>query len=445
MAKLPLAGIRILEFTVVASGPNATLCLADLGAEVLRIESTQYWPPSTRGMTAHPAQETFHRLGPAGGGYPNLEMGHRHWNRNIFFNCQGRNKYSFTVDLTKPEGRDIIHRLVPKCDVFVENNAYGTATKLGLDYDTLKPLRPDIIYVSGTGLGQTGPWRSFAGMGSTFEAMYGHGLLTGYPDMDPSQGRFLAVPSDATGAAGIAFAILAGLTHRNETGRGQFIDLSIGENFIPQLGDALMDCVMNGRIRDTLGNRDTFAAPQGCYPCKGDDEWIAITVASDDEWRALCEIMSRPELTNDARFADAPSRWQNHDELDVLIAAWTENEIDYDLFHRLQAAGVTAGPVLHEPHAYSDPHLRERGFFVEMTQAETGPVVDGKSTPGTHRYPGTALRLSETPVQFRKPPVRLGEDNEYVYKTLLGISDEEYARLEAEGHIGMDFRPNVPE
>lgn len=427
MAQLPLEGIRVLDLTVVWAGPYGTQLLGDLGAEVIRIESGQFWQSTTRGVMPRPPEAIVKNGGPVGGGFPGGEAGERPWNRASLFNCHARNKYSMTVDLQRPEGKEIFYDLVSRSDVFVENNEYETVYKLGIDYDSLTVHRPDLIYLSSNGMGHTGPWKDFIGYGIQFESIFGHLSMTGYADMDPS-GAPSSVAGDGAAGPMIAFAVMAALHHRNRTGKGQYIDMAQGENLINHLAEPYLDYSMNGRVAGPTGNRQTIAAPQGAYPTKGDDEWIVFSIMSDDEWRRLAHLAGRPEWATDPRYRTAVGRWNRHDELDREIAAWTRNHDNYALFHMMQAAGLRAGPIIHEAHAFRDPHLSERDFFVELTQADAG----------THRYPGADWKFSATPVQFRKAPVMLGEDNEYVYKHVLGYSDERYEELVAAGHITME-------
>lgn len=432
MATLPLEGIRVLDLTVVWAGPYATQLLADLGAEVIRIESIHFYQNTTRGIMPRPPKELVPSMGPVGGGFPDADPGDRPWNRHALFNQHARNKRSVTIDLTKPEGKEIFYELVSKSDVFVENNDYKTVFSLGIDYETLRQHKPDIIYVSSNGMGHTGPWRDFIGYGNQFEAIFGHTSIIGYADMDPS-GAPQSVVADGAAGPGTAFAVLGALKHRQETGEGQYIDFAQGENVINILAEPYIDYAMNGRVAGPMGNREPIFAPQGCYPTNGDDEWIVITVASDEEWRRLAEVAGHPEWATDPRLAGFAGRWEHHDEIDRLLSEWTRGHTDTALFLMLQAAGVRAGHIMHEKHAYNDPHLNEAGFFVELTTSDTG----------TYRYPGPTWKLSETPVEFWRGPVMLGEDNEYVYKTILGRSDGEYERLVAEGHIGMELDENV--
>jgi crotonobetainyl-CoA:carnitine CoA-transferase CaiB-like acyl-CoA transferase len=213
-----------------------------------------------------------------------------------------------------------------------------------------------------------------------------------------------------------------------------FIDISLGENFLPHMGELVMDYTMNGRVATSPGNRDDSGLlVQGAYPCAWDDEWIAISIGKIEQWHILCRLMGKPELTEDPRFGDMNGLRTHHNEVDQIIGEWTANQEPISLFHHLQKESIIAGPVLHEEHTYADPHLKERGFFASVTHPEIG----------THLYPGTTYKLCKIPFEVRKPAVRLGEDNDYVYREVLGFSEEGYDVLKGLGQIGMDFAPHV--
>ena len=428
-ARLPLEGVRVIDMTVVWAGPYGTMFLADMGAEVIRVESVNVFPSLTRGNFARPAKETAEQAGwPI---YPDRDPGERPWNRCSIFNVHSRNKYSMTADLNTPEGREVFRRLVESSDLFIENNVVGSVERLGLTYAVLSQWNPRLSMISSTGLGRNGPWSEYRGMGGQFEAPYGHLSVIGYPDMD-MDGVPGSVASDASTGVTIAIAAVMALHQRERTGKGTYVDMSMGENFLPHLGEQVMDYTINGRVAHTTGNRDTHLV-QGVYPCAGDDEWIAISIGNLQQWQALYRLMGRPELREDERFRDMESLQAHHDEVDALIGAWTADQDNVALFHRLQKEGVPVGPLLNEPLAFADPHLKERGFFVEIAHTEAG----------THLYPSTTFKLSKAPFQVRKPPVRLGEDNDYVYREVLGLSEEEYDKLKALGQIGMDYAPHI--
>ena len=432
MAKLPLEGVRVVDLTVVWAAPYGTMILGDLGAEVIRVESIRRWPYVTRGPIARPPKELVPRMGAVVGGYPDKDPGERPWNRHAMFNCHGRKKYSMTTDLTTEIGKEVFKRLVRVSDVVVENNAYGMLSKLGLGYEDLRQEKPDIIMVSSNGMGQSGEWRNLRGFGLQFEAISGHVSVIGYPDMDPT-GAPSTVAGDGAAGPAIAFAVMAALRHRNRTGEGQYVDLAQAENFINHLAEQYMDYTMNGRVAGPTANRQVYFAPQGCYPCRGDDRWINISIRTDEEWQALRTVMGDPGWARSSRFDTVTGRYHYQDALDQHIIAWTREQDDHDLFHRLQAAGIAAGPLFNERDAYEDEHAQARGYFVPIYQEDCG----------THLYPGPLFRMSETPFEVRKPPVRLGEDNEYVYNQLLGFSDEEYNAMVADGLIGEVLSPEI--
>ncbi len=408
MPRLPLEGVRVIDMTVVWAGPFASALLGDMGAEVIRVESIQYWDLNSRGTSVSVEQIENNGGTPAPNAAP--------WNLSTNFNSVGRSKKSVTIDLTRPEGTEAFHRLVAVSDMFVENNSPDAAKRLGLDYSVLCRVNPRLIMISMPAFGATGPYAHFRGFASNTEAVIGHTLLRGYPDMDASTttGVFFA---DAAGGATAAFALLAALHHRSRTGRGQFIDMSQAENVAHALSQALMDYSMNGRVQGTLGNRDPARAPQGVYRCAGDDSWLAVSCGDDGEFRALCAVIGRPELAADPRFADSLSRQRNQGALDLEIGVWTADKDHRDAFHILQAAGVPAAPVMTLAEVAEDPHLRERGQWQRMTHAAAGTHV--YQTP-PHRH------MSKTPLRIWAPAATLGQDNEYVYRRLLGYSDEEY-------------------
>jgi crotonobetainyl-CoA:carnitine CoA-transferase CaiB-like acyl-CoA transferase len=428
--RLPLEGVRVLDMTVVWAGTYGTMFLADMGAEVIRVESVNVFPSGTRGFFAHPDKEAEKQRPTSN--YPNWDPGERPWNRANIFNQHARNKYSMTVDVNTPEGKDIFRRLVQVSDLFIENNVIGSMERLGTTYDAVSAWNPRISMISSTGFGRTGPWAHYRGFGNAFEATYGHMSVVGYPDMD-ADGKPNSVASDATTGVTVALAALMALDQRKKTGKGTFIDISMGENFLPHLGDLAMDYIMNQRVPGTLGNRDPRLI-QGVYPTQGDEEWLAISLGSVDDWHTLCRVMGRMELIKDQRFSSIESLRTYHDEVDTEITAWTKDKDNLALFYLLQSNGLSAGPVMHEAIAYADPHLEERGFFVSMTHADTG----------THMYPTVPFKMPETPFEVRKPPVRLGEDNDYIYKQVLKLSSDEYDHLKALGQIGMDFSSKVP-
>ena len=428
---LPLEGVRVLDLGVVLAGTFGTQMLADLGAEVIRVESIQYFAPSTRGWRARPTVEEVRRAPAISGGYPNREPGERPWNRFPWFNTTARNKLGMTVDLRKPEGRDILRRLVARSDVLVTNVAPGTMEELGVGYEALAAVNERLIYIEATSFGSSGPNRDYRAYGTQVEGFAGHDLLRKYPDREVTSNGWV-VTADAAGAMAIALAAQIALYARERTGVGQYVDVSLTENFLGLIGTTILDYTVNGRIDESIGNRH-FTALQGCYPCEGDDRWLVLTIADDRGWAGLVRVLGDPEWASEPRFATVHGRRRHHDEIDERIAAWTRVTDRDDAVARLRAEGVTAGPVLDDADAYADPHLAERGYFVEMTQEDVG----------TYSYPGMPYRFARAELSVRRPPVRLGEHNHEIYRELLGVGEEEYRRLEADGHIGTEYAPHI--
>ncbi len=427
----PLSGIRVLDFGVVLAGTQATLLLADLGAEVIRVESTQHFPSMTRGQFPRPTKEVAARLSPLAGGYPNRNPGERPWNRHPWFNATARNKRSMTVDLEREAGQRIIRRLASMSDLLVSNQRPGKLRQLGLGYEDLRSTNERLCYVEASAFGATGPYSAHVAMGNQMEAFAGHDYLR-HARGKAATTNTRIVAADATGAVAIALAGLMALRERERTGKGQCVDLSMVENFIGLLGSFVLDFSLNHHLQDSLGNRD-FSAFQGCYQCDGDDRWVVITVYDDEQWAGLCQVFGHQDAASDTRFSNPVLRYQYHDAADELIRAWAIEWDRDELVEALRHRGVVAGPVLDDEDAFHDEHLKARAYFVEEEQADTG----------TFRYPGFPYRFSETPLTVRRGPVLLGEDNEYVYKELLGVSDSEYADLEREGHIGTELASHI--
>ena len=426
--RLPLEGIRILDMTVVWAGTYCATLLADMGAEVIRLESIKRLPPITRGYIPHPPKEVIEGLPAFVAAMPGREPGKRPWNRYPLFNAHGRNKLGITVDLTQPSGMDIFKRLVAVSDAFVENNVTETMDKLSISYEMMREINPRIIMLRMPAYGNAGAYRNYRSLGVHMEGVIGHTIVRGYEDMDQSSSTNVFA-ADAAGGAQGAFAMLAALHFRKRTGKGQLVELAQAENMIAYTGRFFMDYAMNGRDSSTIGNRHTSAI-QGCYQCAGDDRWVNITLFDDDDWTAFCEAIGKPDWSSDERFSSHASRYANQRKLDAHIGEWTSRQDHYEVMHLLQAAGVASGPVMDQRDAFADPHLQERGIFEEVYHEDV---------EGWHLYVGAPYKMSDAPIKIRSGPVRLGADNEYVYKKVLGVSDEEYAELERMGHIGMDF------
>ena len=431
MARLPLEGLRVLEITVVWAGPYCGSFLADLGAEVIRVESTKTFVPLTRGASAHLTQATIDNLPLYSGGTPGRVPGERPFNRSPMFNSHARNKRSMTVNLLDPGGREIFDRLVSISDVLIENNPTETMEKLGISYESLKAVKDDIIMMRMPAYGSDGPYRDYRAHGVHIEGVVGHTMLRGYEDTDPSYNTTVLMSDAAAGAQG-AFAVLAALRHRKRTGQGQLVELGQAENVFSFLGEYYLDYAMNGRIHGTLGNRHPRAV-QNCYPCASENRWVAITVYDNDQWNTLCDLIGAAHLKADPDLASPEGRHARQSEIDPAIAQWTCTRSPEQAMTTLQQHGIPAGALMNQGDAFADPHIQSREFFREAFQEDCG----------THLYPGPLYKMSETPLGIHRGPVMFGQDNEYVYRELLGYSAEEYAGFEAAGHVGTDYAPGI--
>ena len=406
MSELALSGIRVIDIAQVVSGPMATKLLGDMGAEVIKIESGFAYD-TNRGMLKPEPGEAL---------YPDNVPGDRPYNRAVSFSLVNRNKYGASLDLTKPEGLEVFKRLVKKSDVLLENWAAGVAERLGVGYEEMEKVKPDIIMVSMSGFGRGGPESNYRAFGVTQLQMSGLGYLYGYEDAPPL--RSPMSPGDPIAAFYGASAALMALRYRRRTGKGQHIDLSQRETMTHFLGEAILDYVMNHRVAAAMGNHHAWIAPHGCYPCKGDDMWIVISISSDEEWLRLCQV-ARAEWADDERFSTPLKRWRNQMELDKMLSEWTAQHEHYELMHMLQGVGVAAEAVLTSKEIFSDPHLKERGYFENITHPEIG----------TYPYPGMEFRLSKAPGVVRMPAPCFAQHNDYVFGELLGMDSEEIAQL----------------
>jgi crotonobetainyl-CoA:carnitine CoA-transferase CaiB-like acyl-CoA transferase len=427
--------VRILDFTVVLAGPYSTMQLADWGAEVIRVESLQHFAPSTRGQLARPPREMIEALaqGAAGTGYADGPLDVRAWNRSAAFNANSRGKRSMTVDLSRPEGQQAFERLVAISDGVIENNLPPNIEKQGVTWERLSAINPKLVMVRIPGFGIDGPYRNLRSMGHFMEAIAGHPAIRTYPDLSLEYVP-LGVPSDAASGIAAAYAFTIGLRYRDRTGHGLYIEQATAENYVPLIGDFVLDYSMNGRLWSQMGNDHFWLAPHNVYACRDEDEWVTIAVRSEDEWRALCDVMYRPDLRDDPRFATMPDRHANRRALDAEIAAWTAGRDAHWIMNRLQRAGLPAGAVMTEADIFENRHHNARDFFHAIEHPETG----------TQLHVGPAWRMRDTPFPTPRHAPRLGEDNEYVYRQLLGFSQEQYRAFEAAGHIGMDYDPSVP-
>jgi len=425
--KLPLEGIRVLDMTVVWAGPYATQILGDLGADVVRVDNPWIFPTATRGIFPRPTKEMVADIGGIAGAYPDADPGERPWNRFGLFNVHARNKRSVTLDLRQERGRETFLRLVDVSDVMIENNSVELMDRLGIGWDELHARNPQLIMIRMPSVGLEGPYRSFLGFGVNFEALCGLGAIRGYRDADLSENEAVFHMDAASGSAG-AFAALMALQRRDTTGVGELVEVSQCENMLNHIGEFLVDAARTGAVHQPLGNRHRMHAPQGCYPCLGDDQWAVISVTSDEEWSALVELLDSPDWAADTELDHVEGRQARHDEIDEHLTVWTSAHTAEQIFDLCQQAGVPAAPVLHEEEALAEPHFRERGLF----------APNGNSETGTHDYPTHLWRWTGPALRFESLPV-LGGDNENIFKDLLGMTDSEYNALVEEGHISSDY------
>ena len=406
---LPLSGVRIVEMGQLIAIPHAIKLLADMGAEVIRIESC--------------ARLDNYRTSSM---YANSGEG-RHWDRAANFYEQNRNKYSLTLELNDNGCIDALRELVSISDVFAENFTPRVMRNFKLEYEDLRRIRPDIIMVSSTGYGYTGPWADYGAIGYTTEATSGLSHISGYKDGPPVLPE---IPyADYTAAEHTAFAIMAALAYRARTGKGQFIDVSQSETLTSTIPEAILDYSVNGRVQDRIGNQDALMSPHGCYPCAGDDRWITIAVSTNDQWQALCETLERTAWLEDERFSDAQMRWKRRDVLDALLSETTASRDQYALMTALQARGVPSGATLDGKGLLFDPHLKERGFY---EVAEHEPNADMPPLPYTSR----PWKFSKTGGGLRSAAPTLGRHNRFVLSDIMGMSPAQVTAMEERGAIG---------
>ena len=404
--RLPLSGVRVADLTAVWAGPYATRLLADLGAEVIKIESPGS-PDLLRTLSMLP---------------PGTE---RAYNRSAYFNHNNRNKLGCAIDLAHDEGRRLFLDLVQNCDVVIENFRADVLDKLGIGFDVLRRARPDIVLVSMPGHGKTGPEAGFIAYGTHVEQLAGLVSITGYEnDVPHKSGISYGDPVSGTAAAG---AVLAALLYRRRTGRGQWIDLAQREALTTLLGEYVVSYSQTGRVPGPTGNSHPAYAPHGVFRCAGDDRWLAIAVRSDAEFAALCSVIGRPELAHDARFADGLSRHRHRAALVEPITNWTQTRDAFAAAKELQQAGVPAGPVeSYKDLLENDEQLRERGYFEQVTHVDAGAWrMDG---PVWH------FNASQPHVRINAP--RFGEHNDRIFNQLIGAAPERLQRLSEQHVIG---------
>ena len=407
---LPLGDVRIADLTIITAGASATQILADLGAEVVKVESSRYPDP-------------FRHWGAGAEAPAGLA---RAWDASPTFNSVNRNKRGVSLDLKQPLGRETFLRLVAKSDVVAENFRRGVMDRLGIGYETLRQVRPDLIMVSLSSQGNWGPEAGYGSFGSTLDALSGLMSITGYgPEQPIWSSNEVNYPDQVVSMFGAA-AVMLGLRRRRQTGRGGYLDLSQRELVTSMIGEVVLDYTVNRRVARPRANRDSSMAPHGVYRCRGEDAWLAIAVEDDGQWAALCRAIGRPELGSDERYATLGDRWRHLEEVDTLLGEWAAGQDKRDAMELLQRSGVPAGAVLNGRELLNDPNLRERGFYRAVVHP-VGGLQQQRSWP---------FRLSETPAEIRAPAPCLGEHSREVLAGLLDYSEDEIDRLEAAGVIG---------
>jgi crotonobetainyl-CoA:carnitine CoA-transferase CaiB-like acyl-CoA transferase len=417
MEKHVLEGIRILDFTWLLAGPYATRILADFGAEVIKVQSQKIATGAESNTTG-------------------------------YFSTWNRNKLGITLNMNHPEARDISLRLVKASDVVMENFTPRVMSNWGLSYDKLAELKPNIIMLSMSGMGQTGPWRDFVAFGPTIQAFSGITYLTSFshkiasPSARNDRGgthndgeKFVKSPplglgySYADPVAGLfaVLAVLAALEYREKTGQGQHIDISEYETMCSLLGPAILDYTVNHNVATPQGNNPSYiaAAPYGCYRCRGNDRWCVIAVSNEEQWQALRDVLGEVKESG-GEFSTLEGRKNHAEELNKLLEQWTVKHTPEEVMNLLQQAGVPAGMVEDANDLANDPQLIARNFFIQAQHPVLGKTI----------LDNTPIKLSHTPARFCRPAPLLGQDNHYIYREILGMSEHELSRCIKEGVIG---------
>ena len=397
-----LQGVKVADFSWVAVGPATAMMLAHHGAQVISIESLSR-PDPLRTI-------------------PPMKDGIRGMNRAGVYADYNSNKYNLGLDLNHPRGVEVAKKIIAWADVVVESYSPGTMkNKWGLGYEDIKKIKPEIIMLSTSMVGQTGPAARNIGFGVELISLIGFNHFVGWPDRGPTP--LLTAYSDfLTPPIGVV-AIMAALETRLKTGKGQWIDLAQFEVSLHYLAPALLDYIVNGRDVGRRGNYHCCAAPHGAYRCQGDDRWCVISVFTDEEWQSFCRVIGKPAWADDPEFASLLGRKKREDELNKLIEEWTINYTPEEIVALMQANGIAAGVIEDGKDVLEDPQLKHRHHFVALNHSEMGQYMT-EATP---------FKLSKTPLEVHMPAPCLGEHTEHVCTQILGMSDEEFVELLTEG------------
>ena len=397
-AHAPLRGLRVIDFGQMIAVPVLGQWLGRLGAEVILVESRVNLPSRAFGPFAN-------EPGP---------------NTSSIFNYMNRNKRSCTLNLRSPRGVELAKRLVSVSDIVQENFSPGVMERLGLGYEDLAAVKPDVIVLSLSAFGATGPWSRYAALHSGVTLLSGLAAVTGYANDRPRMVGS-SLPDPIAGVYGL-LALAQALRHRAASGRGQRIDLAMTEAVQALLPDAIAECTLSAREPERIGNRHRRKAPHGVYRARGEDEWLALSVGGEAQWEALKTAIGEDQATNDPRFATEADRRANHDALDGVIKAWTKERDAREAARVLQASGVPAAYAVNERELLADPHLSDRGFIVQDDHPEAG----------THPMAGIPWRFRRASLEENCPAPTLGQDNDYVFHGILGLDRAEIAELERE-------------
>lgn len=396
------SGLKVLAFCWAVVGPLTMKFLADHGATVIRVETSKR--PCTMRSSA-----------PYKDNKPGL-------NRGGYFNYFNSNILSLSLNMAHPEGLKIAKKLVAATDVFMENYTPGVIEKWGLGYEELKKIKPDVIMLRQSGYGSEGPYKNLPAFGMVLTPIAGLPNFIGWPDKEPLPVGVSAY-TDCISPRYAITTLIAALDYRKRTGKGQLIDISQFETAISFILPGVLDYAVNGKEPERIGNSSPGACPHGVYRCKGDDRWCAISVSTDDEWRILCMEMGKPELVDEPRFITFMSRKKHEEELNQIISEWTVERSPEEIMQRLQWQGIAAGVVKNIADVLNDPQLKQRNLFWKMNHPEMGEF--------THL--GESFMLSKTPSKAYSPSPLLGEHTELICRELLGMKDEEFVKLMAEG------------
>ncbi len=402
---LPLAGIRVVDFSLLAAGPAAAKMLADYGAQVVLVESEA-------------------AIASSGGSRQNGPPGLSPINTAYFHNKFNPGKLSVTLDLSTSQGKEVIKRLIAISDIFIANRRTQVLANLGLAYETLRAVRPDLIYLAMPTMGEGGPRSFYGGVSWGIQALAGVNVISGFPDRPPTSPSPYSHPDVSCNPLQAVVAILAALRHRRRTGQGQFIELSQYESTINWTGPAVLQYTANGQPMERSENRHPGAAPHDVYRCQGDDAWCAIAVFSDEQWRSLCAAIERPGFADDPAYATLLARKAHEPEMRALIEPWTSQRTAEEVADTLQATGVPCSAVNNfEQLLRGDPQLQHWELWKEVDHPELGSAL----------VEGWGFRLSRAPAAAPSRAPLLGEHTDYVFQEVVGMDEDEVNAYLVEG------------